>query len=143
MRQTIKNIITEETKIIGSIINILNKYFDKTITYYDNYYEYDDDLNIDVKIKYTLSDKTRIWKTEGTKFKYEGTIYFDILEIIGDINEEYGQPVNIRYMDGIPERIWEDLTSDIDDKLKPIIGNIVDYDIDFNSKPLRETKQPN
>jgi hypothetical protein len=146
MKKIIKQILTEESKFILTIINMLNKYFNKPLEYYSNFDDYDgSDYN--VEIIYQLSDETRIWEikdnvsqiklTGFSNKKYEGTIYFDVLSLTISDNIE---KENLHYYDDIPEMIWEELQDDLYTKLDSIIGSFVDYDISFNTKPLREKK---
>jgi adenosine deaminase len=126
MKSIIRKILKEHMdEQAGQIIkDFMNETFD---TYITSYYNWWDEIEIYVHIKYKVT-KVSVWKSEKSD-NYEGTVYVQVINTKITIDGENFE--DISSYDDIPEVTWDYFTDDISDKVRKYFSADVDVDVDF------------
>jgi hypothetical protein len=126
MKSIIRKILKEHRdEQAGQIIkDFMNETFD---TYITSYYNWWDEIEIYVHIKYKTT-KVSVWKSEKSD-NYEGTVYIQIIKTKITIDGENFE--DITSYDDVPEVTWDYLTDDISYKVRKYFSADVDVDVDF------------
>ena len=126
MKSIIRKILKEHRdEQAGQIIkDFMNETFD---TYITSYYNWWDETEIYVHIKYKVT-KVSVWKSEKSD-NYEGTVYVQIIKTKITLDGENFE--DITSYDDIPEVTWDYLTDDISYKVGKYFSADVDVDVDF------------
>jgi hypothetical protein len=138
VRNIIRQILKEETKIADRIKKMIQRLFPDTLVYTDFFYDnYDDeDVEYNIRITYRLSEKTRISEDEyGGVKPYEGVIVFDILKIESTTYDSRDEYKTFYYDDDLPEVVWDVFQESLYEKIEPITPFLYSYiSFDINTR---------
>jgi hypothetical protein len=138
VRNLIRQILKEETKITDRIKKMIHRLFPDTLVYTDYFYDnYDDeDIEYNIRITYRLSEKTRISEDEfGGVKPYEGVIVFDVLKIESTTYDSRDEYKTFYYDDDLPEVVWDELQEGLYEKIESITPFLYFYiKFDINTR---------
>ncbi len=138
MRNLIRHILKEETKITDRIEKMIKRLFPDTLVYTDYFYDnYDDeDIEYNIRITYRLSEKTKITKDEyGAVKPYDGSIIFDILKIESTTYDNRDEYKTFYYSDNLPDSVWDEFQEVLYKKIESVIPFLYSYiEFDINTR---------
>ncbi len=138
MRNIIRQILKEETKIADRIKKMIQRLFPDTLVYTNYFYDnYDDeDVEYNIRITYRLSEKTKITKDEyGAVKPYDGSIIFDILKIESTTYDNRDEYKTFYYSDNLPDSVWDEFQEVLYKKIESVIPFLYSYiEFDINTR---------
>jgi len=138
VRNLIRQILKENTKVVNKIKKLINGLFPGTLIHTDYFVDnYDDeDVEYDIRITYRLSEKTQIVEDiYGGVKPYQGLIYLDILKIESTTYENPGEYKTFYYEDDLPDQVWVTFEELLYEKIQPILPFLYFYiKFDINTK---------
>jgi hypothetical protein len=130
VRNLIRQILKEETKITDRIKKMIQRLFPDTLVHTDFFYDnYDDeDVEYNIRITYRLSEKTRISEDEHGGVKpYDGSIVFDILKIESTTYDSRDEYKTFYYSDNLPDSVWDIFQEVLYEKIESVIPFLYSY----------------
>ena len=130
MRNLIRQILKEDTKVVNKIKKLINGLFLGTLVHTDYFVDnYDDEeLEYNIRITYRLSEKTQIVENMyGGVKPYQGLIVFDILKIESTTYDSRDEYKTFYHYDDLPEVVWDVFEESLYEKIEPIFPFVYFY----------------